>query len=741
MSKIEKGHKREHRRKLISLISHFIAPNQEKKLSLVQLVLYLTKRLSSPKSISRRLAYKILYTMVTINPEDYICIDPASGKLKPLGVEKEESGWFFNRLSPYLESVHLETVCVELVNALFYETSPFLLTEYLEFIAKAYLFKTDKKLMKNCCCLVLQRKKIFDQILIEQPDKDLKARFLTSLFRIFTFYMEQHIKGLVFDRTELPTCCFLNLTSINRIVPTTMDFVHSVILLLANFKLIEQQDHHKMLYSLFLSSGNYPQLARDLEQTMREPLMTEPVAKRLICSNSPEIIDLVLFSIVHQETLIMFLQYYGLSSVAVSKILQILDKSRAKFAIANQPKLLDLLRVYWSQGISHGYKFAKHYLNYKEERADDQVMKEDDDTEILWEDNSGEGRPQRSTNIKKVDIQRWFKKDADRAQLAYIASVMVAEMIDDKQKTKKLTKQFVTEFINNLEEQSVNIVERYFDSVFNLLITLIVKDKRQTTWNADFQAIRKALQFNEPLHNSSFYKIIERFFNKETGGRKAKTPSPKDKKKSKNKEIVEAKVESSSATDLKELWTQIAEDLSIERAYQRNMELVEVEGDNGQVAGKAKHLKTTIFTRNRSYFLSLLLHKSNFATLNNCIKFVLEDFDRQGDHHHQPAELNATAVLNFLSICLNSPKLWIDRDVDATQKIVRRQDILQLSSQQMAKLIRLVAKEGDIEHRVDLVIRVCCVSNWKTKFIAKLIQDSAQRDPTHRAHYFELYTR
>lgn len=168
---------------------------------------------------------------------------------------------------------------------------------------------------------------------------------------------------------------------------------------------------------------------------------------------------------------------------------------------------------------------------------------------------------------------------------------------------------------------------------------------------------------------------------------------------------------------------EIFKDLAMEKFYNKDTEL--------QDANSSEELKLLIFSRNRSYFLSLLMHKSNFSTLNNCVEFIFNS-------GLEEEKLNPTTVLDFFTILINFSKLRIGYDTD-NQKILTYKDVLKLNYEQMKRLIDFVIAENEISNRIDLIIRSCCATNLKTNITVGLL--NTYKNGPHSKAVMEILTR
>lgn len=106
-------------------------------------------------------------------------------------------------------------------------------------------------------------------------------------------------------------------------------------------------------------------------------------------------------------------------------------------------------------------------------------------------------------------------KDKDVRRLMYLSRVIASELEEKNVKNKKLTKLFLSEFNSNMEKLVDLITNGSFNSIFNVIIALVLKDSKHYGLNADFQSIRKSLLPLKleagSIEKLTFYKTFERF--------------------------------------------------------------------------------------------------------------------------------------------------------------------------------------------------------------------------------------
>lgn len=535
LSKNDLLKKKEKRRKLIRLINHL----QNIELTCDSSCLsdafnYLFCRLSYPQSITRLLAYKSIQLIVSTNVEEYLKKMDENNN-PPLLVDDSDD-WFKLNLVKYLKSKQqIEAVYFSLNNALNFESDHVMLCNYLEFIAQ-HVQIPSIPLISNISSLLLCHKKIAHFIL-NYTDLTLKTRFLSSYYQIYY----KHLNCLLANKAQMSEgqVC-IKFTSQNKSCPIKPTTVHGIIFVLSyNVFIDTQSQHYKFLSNLFLRKP-YPQLYTDLDMKKQEPIISEwNIMFRLLTTGSEEVIDLVLDNI-KTEQIIMLLDQYGLSVLAVQKLLIQLDKLSAAETRAlktlqfNRNNILETVQVYWNKGITSGYKFAKAHLNYKAVVSNEVVsssslvfcrfnfkIKTFSQSDVEMSSVSTVKMPDdklfqdvKNVLFKKEDLIKLFN-EKDPMRMRQLSRLIITELNNPLVKTKKLTKLFLTEFNTYLSNIENTWVGHFFDSIFNLIVVVSLKDSKRFGFNSDFVSIKKSLSAidlpNISVEDTTLYKCVERF--------------------------------------------------------------------------------------------------------------------------------------------------------------------------------------------------------------------------------------
>lgn len=167
-------------------------------------------------------------------------------------------------------------------------------------------------------------------------------------------------------------------------------------------------------------------------------------------------------------------------------------------------------------------------------------------------------------------------------------------------------------------------------------------------------------------------------------------------------------------------WTEVYKDLAVEEVYNEDTE-------------SSNALKSAIFSRNRPYLLSRLLHQSKFSTLSRCIQYLLSS-------HESWVQIDPAAVLDFLTNCIRLPKL-LSGNVDNAKMFSKNKNILKLDDEQIFKLIEYVLLEGEVSKRTDLVLKSCCYDKSKMSFVVSLLKQYAEERTVFEKAASELHTR
>ncbi|OTF80581.1 integrator complex subunit 1-like protein, partial [Euroglyphus maynei] len=521
ISKLEKAKKKEKRRKLIRLIAYFqddiIQTANSEKLS--NAFEYLIRHLSHPRSTTRMFAYKALYVIVSIDVGKYLQM--LDDNMMPSLFANESIDWFRTNLIKFLKSdLQIQAMCAALNAALSVESNTSLICEYLEFIAE-YIRNPDEILLQKCSSLLIQRRKIAMHI-VKYSDHKFKQRFLHSLFKIYWLYLQSLMANTkcssIRPMMEGKKYVYLKLPNIGQRIMIDSEIIYSIILSLSfvddDF---EFSDYYDNLAQHFLDEP-YPQIFADVEMKHLESPIPEWLLTRLLSTESSKIVTLLLET-VKIENIIPKLDSYGLSTIVLQSVLQALDKLTAaesrtiKNLNFDRPNLLAAFHVFWSKNITVGYKFAKSHLNYKagSEEIDDVEMNE---LPKKRDDRSQESS--RSETFRKDDIIKMFE-EKNFVRLTFLTRIIVSELNDPSMKTKKLTKQFLVEFSDAIEDLTDEIMRGTFNSIFNVIIISAVKDSKHFGLNSELTNIKKQLLSLEleNIESTMLWKCFDRFLHKD----------------------------------------------------------------------------------------------------------------------------------------------------------------------------------------------------------------------------------
>ncbi|CAG2119695.1 unnamed protein product, partial [Medioppia subpectinata] len=316
--------------------------------------------------------------------------------------------------------------------------------------------------------------------------------------------------------------------------------------------------------------------------------------------------------------------------------------------------------------------------------------------------------------------------------LLKLSRELTQELFDRKVTSKKFTKLFLVEFRSQMSA-CVDLINRgEFNSLFNIIVTFATNDSAKSLGlKQDILSAQKAIKDCADVKNVTLVNIMNRFTTITRSPPQKKKPTKTGPQKTKKRTHTQT-IEQLAQLILKcdSGGVDANKGLLLERFHKLEPELVCEESANTRLETQL------LFSRNNLYLLSLLIHKTRFETLNACIRSVLSD-------DHRLADLNATAVLDFLTACLGSPRLWIGRDLNQP-KHSEYEDVLKLDDKQIKRLLDYVIEEANVSKRVPLVIKSCCLRSNQIKLVVntlKQLDDSGgdQRSSIAGELLFRLY--
>ncbi|KAF7489692.1 Integrator complex subunit 1 [Sarcoptes scabiei] len=707
LSKADKAKRKEKRpKKLIRLILFFQNDfAQTPKTQLSESFQYFLGNLRSPQSNVRLFAYKALHLIVTFSDEKSFApiLQDENGLALFLNLSDEIPSsssypdWLrHENLKNFCNSnQQTQLMCSFLAQALAEESNPSLIKEYLKFLSQNSI---NNDCVEQISSLLLMKPRIVDHFLI-YAEPELKENFISSLSKIYSDFWLKTLKhsedgSLALNLSN--NMVYLKFRSKSNPIPINYDVLNAIILFLSfhqiNEEIFEKYFFEKPAFKTF----------KDIDRLHSISPIAESLVPRILQSETLEIIDLVLSNFKPEFFIQVLITGYGLSKQSLRKILALLDDSqKLKFKLSDceQGRLIKMLEMFWDNDIDSGHKFAKQYLNFNYAES----MNEDEDvlsekTEDLSEDD-GMTVPE----LKKI---KYILLDGKLSPRIYnhIASQLLSE-----NKSHNFTKKFLSLFMESKNKYKKLILEGIFDPFFLMIFGFISKNRDLIVeFEQDLIKVKKFLQsFNndyfraenlwEPFENCSTDVLKET--NQTTTKRKGSNLAKKKKRVSAKKVGLPCSVPFNLMINLNpDDWCDIYIDQSIENfSFFQNDRLLML-----------------IFSENRPFFLSKLLHNTNFSTMCKCIDFLLNDDSIK--------KLNPTAALDFLRICTESPKLYIGREFDSPKEI-QYENVLNLNPEQIKNLIRIVIIEENIENRIEMIRRICCLDQVGIRTVNKFLKE------------------
>lgn len=110
----------------------------------------------------------------------------------------------------------------------------------------------------------------------------------------------------------------------------------------------------------------------------------------------------------------------------------------------------------------------------------------------------------------------------------------------------------------------------------------------------------------------------------------------------------------------------------------------------------------------------------------------LNDADRMevnGIGYEGVVEYEPKLVLDFITAVLDSPRLWMGRELKRPNHFVL-EDVLNLNASQVDRLVDYIIQEGRAESRVDLLLRSCLVKETHIRRVLTKLAGIAQSEPS-----------
>ncbi|XP_054167329.1 integrator complex subunit 1-like [Oppia nitens] len=702
--KHEKSRRKEKRRKQLKLISHLQTIIASQSTSSKELIEYFMKRLTFQQSTSRTLASKALSLVLTTNieSEDKPIDD------KPL-MFTDVNVWLNQKLPSNPNFAFIKTsACDALRPAILVETVPSYVCYYIQFLS-LYGDIGSIELAIDCSNILIDRQLITNCII---QDKQLRNIFLDSLTKIFLAHLvvKRRPAREAYSWTDAQDHILVQWPNEEAAI-LHISVVHAMIILLTFGPSDSDQSPYKQLFNTWFCE---PMPQAFLVDTSEEALLIPDWLRiKLLKSSSPQLRTIALKDI-ESSQLILFIQSSGLSISSMECLLGALDSAvdidsnGVKEAVMDESLILRVVEVQWLRGVKTGHKFADllgYNNNEKDIITDNKIDKKDAKVVETKIDPKFSGF--------KSDFKHFLTEDKQNIgkYIMKLSRELTQELFDKKITTKKFTKLFFTEFKSQINA-CIDLINRGdFNSLFNTIITFAINDSKHLGLKTEIMSTLKILKECTEIKNIAFLNVFNRFTTTSKTIQETKT-SKTSKKEKKNhtksiEELAKILLKDNNSLD-------VSKGLLLEKFHKLEPELVCCDSPNG-------HLETQLlFSQNCLYLMSLLIHKTRFETLNSCIKSILSD-------DQSLCDLNATAVLDFLTACLGSPRLWIGRDL-RQPKHMEYEDVLKLNDNQIKKLIKYIIEESNVAKRVLLVVKSCCFNSNQIQLVVntlKQIEDKA----------------
>uniref|UniRef100_A0A1B0DJI5 Uncharacterized protein n=1 Tax=Phlebotomus papatasi TaxID=29031 RepID=A0A1B0DJI5_PHLPP len=630
---------------------------------------YFLRRLSSTNKQNRDMSIKGLKLLLKVFEDDDTAFAP----------KDENSDWLLNQL-PKIPNFLLarQSIIVFLRAACQVENCPRLIMLYIQFIATHTLEDSLTEMIENIVDmsqLIVERSTVLCYITPNHLDNlaEIRIQTLNCLFVMFSNYFK-HLKeqkqtiswpeyqDLImvrfFDGTELPI---------------HLNILHALIILLT-FSGIQAIDMDEIIDYWFPPNAYIP-TGVQIETMESVQILPDWLKLKMIRSPVDRLVDAALQNLTPDQVL-LFLQSFGTPLLSMSKLLALLDRiviEKSDFiqsTALHRTYLAQLIEIQQNRGAKNGHiafqalqigapalkkspqrtrksipDLSTLAIDYRDIQFDPltkiQKTADIDDTlrQVILNSNRGCLRKFRKLmqqlvageSVDKVwfsvgKIVKGVKLDAQRC--AYLGQIYRILLMTSGGKGHKIPQEMLKDGLYQVLAHNDPDLRR--------------KMKMEKKLESPCQTLRRELisltesQVNGNVIRSLIQKMCE----------------------DKSSQMVGILVDS-----LVDLDSEL-----VSRHFDTQMDLL---------FGASEH-------KFRFYLLSLLSHQTNWRTLEDVLRKLLDTYSEDND---------AGAVLNFLSSIINNPKLWQARDNKSHRDSVER--IVEIQRRQIHVLVEYVLREGD----------------------------------------------
>ncbi|XP_055692691.1 integrator complex subunit 1 isoform X2 [Lutzomyia longipalpis] len=706
---------------LVSYLQNLLQVKTDDSQIPLEVLEYFLRRLSSTSKQNRDMTIKALKILLKIFEDD------EGAQYAP---KAESSDWLLNQLPKIPNFLCArQSIIVFLRAACQVENCPRLIMLYIQFIATHTLEDSLTEMIENIVDmsqLIVERSTVLCYITPNGQDTLTETRIqtLNCLFVMFSNYFK-HLKEQkqtiswpeyqdvimvrFYDGTELPI---------------HLNILHALVILLT-FSGIQPINMDEIIEYWFPPNSYIP-TGWQIETAEAVQILPDWLKLKMIRSPVDRLVDAALQNLTPDQVL-LFLQSFGVPTTSLSKLLALLDRiviEKSDFvasAALHRTYLAQLIEIQQSRGAKNGH-IAAQALQIGApalKKSPQRVKKSLPDIPMLPIDYRDTQFDPLIKIHKTTDIDDILRQVIVNGNRGYV------------RKFRKLMQQLL----------AGELVDKVWYSVGKIAKNLGQLDAHKCTYLGEIYRIllmgaEKTHRIPPEMLRESLHRVLQ---HREVD--------------SMHKFKMEHKADYTNVSLRNELMAQGEADGSIIGALieklrgEKAPQGVGISDRTGLVVDSLVDVDSELVSRNfstqmdllfatshhkfRFYLLSLLSHQTNWKTLEDVLRKLLETYAEGND---------PGAVLNFLSTILNNPKLWQARDNKMHRDTGER--IVEIEKQQIHVLVEYVLKEADTEKlcsRINLILQ--CIRPESLPEVIDCLVDGTQRHPMEIRQQFlqQLY--
>ncbi|CAL1532926.1 unnamed protein product [Lymnaea stagnalis] len=759
---------------------------------------YFLQRLASIQASTRQQAVKGLSAVVaprsvTPNGEESMDVD-----LK----NSDSSDWLLKHMPslPLFDEVK-ESFCLALRKACQVETDPIRINSYILFLSQHALDEpqqTWNELVLDMAQLLVERTSVVNYILPDLAVKpsqktEKQCETLNAFIKLFLVYMRNARKEDkdTFSWSNTQDQILLQWES-GQSSTVHVLVVHAMIVLLTYGRPKEDpKDAENLLYSelfnMWIQDNNRMPSGYLLDTSEEALLLPDWLKLRMLRSVDERLVSAALME-VEPSQLVLFVQSFGIPVYSMSRLLAALDQ-----AVASDPNMMaqtvvdsaymaNLVDIQHERGATGGQAFYSMLTQGRESGSTDEKIKADEEmtTQDGW-NVKGTGEvilPNSVDKVARVLDQIFSDATGSDGGPAKLFQCVLQAAANDKIKSSAIIKA-----MDNLLSSSKReaFAQKIYTSTFRSCPILKVLIARQPELHAELVPVMEKLHSLGNGQKSMVTSIVTQFMTSSIKSRQVKTTMTKQvemlvnkcTKRGVNTEAFLEGIEKLNDSEAMEMavhhlmenllaqgrskeGTQLACQVLAQNSSSSmtpssailfvdwlsllDPEIVKLSPDLQEKLLFARKVSAKIAgppadggVPSQAHLLALLTHQTSWDTLTRCLTHLLEP--------NKIAELDPTAVLDFVWACEHVPKIWQGRE-KRTQEVEEKEDLLCLTSSQLFSIVSLILDEAEMlsqDKESDPTTQHITIMKTRMDLLMSCLADDLERVVSVVSHLQEIY--